>query len=106
MIRRARGADRRIVMTRPGFLTERRLRYDPADPQPGKAVGLRQTVDDDHLVVARAPEALRRLSIAFGALVDLVGKDPGSDFRGAIENHFPRRVAENVAGGIMRVGDD
>jgi len=32
--------------------------------------------------------------------------DPGADFRGAVLDHLARCIAQHVAGGVMRIGDD
>src|SRR6266550_765704 len=106
VIGRARRADRCVVVPRPRLLREAGLGDDPADAQTGEAVRFRQPVDDDHLVVARAPERFRRLAAQLRTLIDLIGQDPGADFRGAIENSLARRVAQYVAGRIVRIRDD
>ena len=52
------GRDRRVVVDAPQLVDERRRRDDPADPQTGQAVGLRQPARDDRALVA-APDARR-----------------------------------------------
>ena len=85
VVGRARGSDGRVVVARPRLGGELRRGDEPADPQAREPVRLGQTVDANQLVIA-SPEGRRRLAVALGAGVHLVGEQPRPHLLGALEN--------------------
>ena len=71
------GSDRRVVVDAPELVEQGRCRDDPADPQSGQAVRLRQAARDDRALVS-AQDRWRVVPVDLRAAIDLVGQHPGS----------------------------
>ncbi len=104
VIARARRPDGGVVVARPRVARKWGRRHDPADPQPGQAVRLRQAVHHDHALVA-APQRRRGHAVAFGALVHFVREQPGAHLGRAGHDDPAELLGQHVPGGVVGIGD-